>query len=93
MRAFDRRLNKLEYDLGISKKIPRLLVVVSAVARRLALDHDACVRILDEAGFLLPSGCVSVHLCDIPEELSAEETKRFLLDHGADICYPQCQPE
>jgi hypothetical protein len=92
MRAFDRRLNKLEYEFGVKNETRRMLLVVNAAAKELALDRDACVRILDEGGFLLPSGCVSVHLCDIPEELSAEETKRFLLDHGADICYPQSQP-
>jgi hypothetical protein len=81
MRTFDRRLNKLEYDLGISKA-PRLLVVVSAAAKELALDHDACIRILDEAGHLAPSGPAVVHLCDIPDGLSPEETKRYLREHA-----------
>ena len=88
MRAFDRRLNKLEHEFGIRKETWRMLLLVSEAAKKLALSKSDCVHILDEAGFLLPSGCVMVNLGGIPEGLSAEETKRFLLDYGAEIRRP-----
>ena len=89
MRPFDRRLNNLEYDFGVRKETWRLVLVVCAAARELALDHDACVRILDEAGFLASNGCAMVNLCDVPDGLSVEETKRFLREDGDHLCYPR----
>ena len=53
---------------------------------------DACVKILDEAGFLPMSGIATVDLLDIPHGLSARETERFLRDNGARICGPRLAP-
>ena len=89
MKTFERRLNKLENRLGVSDNIRRFLVVVEDAGRKLGLDNDTCIQILDEGGFLPTSGVVLVDLHDIPSGLSAEETKRFLREHGATICGPR----
>ena len=89
MRALDRRLNKLEYDFGVRQDTPRLRVVVYAAAKRLALDYDACLRILEEAGFLSPSGLAMVNFCAVPDGMNAEETKTYLRENGDQICYPR----
>jgi hypothetical protein len=73
MRAVSRRLNKLDHQFGLSPKHPRLLMIVTGY-RTLAIDEDACVKILDEAGFLPMSGIATVDLLDIPHGLSARET-------------------
>ena len=69
MRAVSRRLNKLDHQFGLSPKHPRLLMIVTGY-RTLAIDEDACVKILDEAGFLPMSGIATVDLLDIPHGLS-----------------------
>jgi hypothetical protein len=88
MRAVSRRLNKLDHQFGLSPKHPRLLMIVTGY-RTLAIDEDACVKILDEAGFLPMSGIATVDLLDIPQGLSARETERFLRDNSAKICGPR----
>src|SRR5579864_2180360 len=89
MKTFDRRLCKLENRLGVSDNNRRFLVVVEDAGRRRGLDDKTCIQILDESGFLRTSGVVLVDLHDIPSGLSAEETKRFLREHGATICGPR----
>ena len=84
MRTFGRRLNKLEQEFGVGSQ--RIVLVLCQAAIELALDSRACVQILDEAGFLSPSGCVLVVLGNIPDGLSAEETERYLRENGDQIC-------
>jgi hypothetical protein len=55
MRALSRRLKKLDHQFGLSHKHPRLIIIVTGY-RTLAIDDDACVKILDEAEFLPMSG-------------------------------------
>ena len=86
MKMFDRRLQKLEKRLGTSDAKLRTLTIVSCVTQRIGLDQDTCIQVLDEAGFLLKRGFVLVDLTTVPDGLSAEETKRFLLENGAKIC-------
>jgi hypothetical protein len=81
----DRRLDKLEARFGLSHQRPRLLLVVTDY-RKLAIDHDACIKILDEAGLLPTSGIAAVYLMDVPRGLNAEETAWFLRENGAKIC-------
>jgi hypothetical protein len=50
------------------------------------LDRETCIQILDEGGFLRKRGYMSVNLGLVPDGLSAEETKRFILENGAKIC-------
>ena len=88
MRAISRRLNKLEHKLGMAPG-DRILMVVRASATKLALDKDTCFKILDQAGFLPTCGIAKVDLLDIPSGLSASETKRYLLENGAEICGPR----
>lgn len=86
MRRFDRRLNKLESEFGVRSE--RIVLLVSQAAIELALDSHTCVRILDEAGHLAPrgNGLMLVNLLNIPDGLSAEETKRYLRENGDRIC-------
>ena len=86
MKTFDRRLRKLEDRLWTSDAKLRTLYIVSRIVQRLGLDQDTCIQILDEGGFLRKRGYMSVNLGVIPDGLSAEETKRFLLENGAKIC-------
>src|SRR5580704_13850805 len=86
MKTFDRRLRKLEDRLGITDAKPRILYILSRIVQRIGLDRDTCIQILDEGGFLRKRGYMSVNLGLIPDGLSAEETKRFLLENGAEIC-------
>ena len=88
MKAFDRRLKKLEYEFGVRKETWRMVLLVCEAARDLALDHDSCVQILDEAGFLPSSGWGMVNLCNVPDGLTAKETKRFLQEYGTGVCHP-----
>jgi len=85
MRSIDGRLSKLEHRYGLSQKEPRLLIVASDYLKR-AIDDDACVKILDEAGFLHTTGIVLVNLMDIPTGLNAERTEKFLREEGFKIC-------
>jgi|HubBroStandDraft_6_1064221.scaffolds.fasta_scaffold218943_3 hypothetical protein len=86
MKTFDRRLRKLEDRLGITDAKPRILYIVSRIVQRIGLDRETCIQILDEGGFLRKRGYMSVDLGLVPDGLSAEETKRFLLENGAKIC-------
>ena len=52
----------------------------------LAIEEDACTKILDEAGFLPTSGIATVNLLDIPGGLNMKEMERFLRENGAKIC-------
>jgi hypothetical protein len=81
-----RRLQELERGFGLGPETEQLLVVVTAAGRGLALDHDRCIQILRECGFL-PTGPVGVvNLGQIPDGLNAEELERFLRRDGADVC-------
>jgi ethanolamine utilization protein EutP (predicted NTPase) len=63
-----------------------MLLVLSRAGWGLALDQDACVQILRESGFL-PKGPIGVvNFLDLPEDLSAEDLRKFLRENGADIC-------
>jgi hypothetical protein len=86
MKTFDRRLQKLEKQDRTSDAKLRTLYIVSRIVQRIGLDRDTCIQILDEGGFLRKHGYMSVNLGLIPDGLSAEETKRFLLQNGAEIC-------
>jgi hypothetical protein len=88
MRALSRRLNKLDHQFGLSHKHPRLLMIVTGY-RTLAIDEDACVKILDEAGFLPAGGVGVVNLMDLPPGMNAAETERYVRENGAKICGPR----
>lgn len=45
-----------------------------------------CIQILDEGGFLRKRGFVLVDLHNVPDGLSAQEKKKYLLENGANIC-------
>jgi hypothetical protein len=53
------------------------------VDRELALDNDACVRILREGGFLRGPSVRVVRLGDIPDGLDATNLEKFLLENGS----------
>jgi len=85
MKTIARRLGKLEERFGVSKK-DRFLLIVTVSGQHLALDSDRCIEILNESGFIPPSGVTLAHLCDIPKGLNASETESFLRREGAKIC-------
>jgi len=86
MRTVTSRIAKLEDRLGISDGRPGFLVVVCHAGCN--LNHDWCIGVLRECGFLPTSdaGVLTVDLCEIPFGLSEEELKRFLRENGAEIC-------
>jgi hypothetical protein len=86
MKTFDRRLQKLEKRFETSDAELRTLTIVGRITQKIGLDKDTCIQILDEGGFLRKRGYMSLNFCLIPDGLSAEETKRFLLENGAKIC-------
>jgi hypothetical protein len=82
MTTITRRLCKLEDQFGTGNRKPRLLLAVSRAGWGLALDMDTCIQVLGECGSL-PTGPVGlVNLLNIPEDLDAEQTERFLRENG-----------
>jgi hypothetical protein len=79
-----RCLRKLENQFGFVDEKKRILLVVCNAGWRLALDEDRCIEILLECGFVSTAPVSLVNLLDIPEGLNAEETERFLREHGAE---------
>ena len=89
MRTLQRRIRRIEEQLG-SKGKPVLRIVVTAAARRPVLENHVCMKILEECGYLRDAGGVSmVRLIDIPDGLDAKETERFLRERGAELCSPR----
>jgi len=86
VRAIVKRLHRLEDQFGPADGKPQMLLIVSKAGRGLALDHDACMEILRQSGFLPTGPCGVVDLCEIPESLNAGETERFLRENAAEIC-------
>ena len=83
MKTVTRRIAKLEDQLGSAQREPPVLLVMSAVARELALDEHRCIEILRECGHLPTSpGFGIVNFCEIPEGLNAEALESFLREHG-----------
>jgi len=85
VKAIDRRLRRLEDQFGPADGKPRSLLVVCNAGWGLALDRDTCIQILGEGGFLPSHGFSVVSLCDVPEGLTADELKRYLREHGAEL--------
>ena len=84
MRVND-RLSKLERQLGLSHQGLSILMVVTDY-RKLAIDEDACIKILAKAGFLPTRGTAVVNLMDFPAGMNAAETERYVRENGAKIC-------
>ena len=87
MRSLKNRINELERQMGIGvkQKAP-----IQMVWGRFALDNDRCVEILTEYGFF-HDGVSNVVLSDVPLGLSDAELKRYLREHGHEICDPPPQ--
>jgi hypothetical protein len=85
-----RRIRRLETRSGPPGG--RAFLVVTAGVT-LALDADSCLEILREGGFVPTRGYSVVNLCRIPEGLNADETKRYLREHGAALCRPPNFPQ
>jgi hypothetical protein len=53
------------------------------------LSKERCIEILKECGHLQTGPWVSlVNLHHIPRGLSAQDTERFLREHGKEVCGP-----
>lgn len=81
MKTINRRVRKLESRFGNER--PQRLWVACTVGEELALDHDACIGILGECGYLPTGRFGVVNLCRVPGGLSAEDLESFLRAHGA----------
>lgn len=82
MTTMDRRLSKLEDQFGTGSRKPWLLLVLCQAGWGLALDMDTCIQILDECGFLPSVPVGLVNFMNIPKGMNAEQTERFLQEHG-----------
>jgi hypothetical protein len=82
MKTVIRRLAKLEDQFGTGRGKPRLLLVLFEAGWGLALDMDTCIQVLDECGFLPSAPVGLVNFMNIPKGMNAEQTERFLREHG-----------
>ena len=84
MKAVDRRVTKLEEQIGCRKRPGQVVIVCDG--REPPLDHDSYLRILEESGHFDPEKpCGVVNFYDFPRGLNAQETERFLREHGAEL--------
>ena len=84
MRNLTRRIKQLERRAGVGNQ-PGIRMVGGV---GLALDAHRCVEILEESGFATPGpGILLVNLVEIPEGLDAEQSERYLREHGERICF------
>jgi hypothetical protein len=84
MRIVKCRISRLEDRFAPPQdEEPVLIVVVNRVDRELAMDDDACVKILREGGFLRGPSVRVVRLGDIPDGLNAASLEKFLLENGS----------
>jgi len=89
MKTVTRRIARLENQFGTAAGAPQILLTICQAGWGLALDQGRCVEILREGGFL-PMGRVSVlSFLNVPGDLNAEETEKYLRDHAAEICGPR----
>ena len=85
MNTLTRRIGRLEDQLGFGgKRRPSILLIVCHYGWELALDQDRCIEILGEGGFLSDAPISCVNFLNIPKGMNAEETERFLREHGAE---------
>ena len=91
MTSIGNRLKRVEKRFGyVNGEQTGFRVILSRGG--LALDEDACVTILREGGFLrFHCGISMVDLTRVPEGLTADETRRFLREHGAEVCGGSCR--
>jgi len=82
MKTIHRRIRKIEGRLWPDRKPQRLWILCNA-GRNLALDHDRCVQILGECGFLPTERFGVVNLLQVPDGLNAEQLERFLRTNGS----------
>jgi hypothetical protein len=89
MTNLQRRIDRLERSSGVAAQAGLRLIMMQAGAR-LAMDVDRCVEVLAEYGFLLAgTGISMLNFLDVPHGLSAQESERYLREHGAEICNPR----
>jgi hypothetical protein len=84
-----KRIAKLEEQFRTKDGGPQHLWVITRLDRIPALDSDACIEILRKYGHLPRHVCGVVRLENIPAGMGAGETRKFLRDHGADLCGPR----
>ena len=84
MRAVGHRLRRLENQFAVTGE-DQILVTITDVGQRRALDNAACVEILRESGFLRGGRIHVIRLIDIPDSLDAVELAKFLREDGAQI--------
>ena len=89
MKTVTRRIARLEDQFGTADGRPQILLTICRAGCGPALDGDRWVEILRETGFL-PTGRIGVlSFLNVPSDLHAEETEKYLHENAADICDPR----
>jgi hypothetical protein len=86
MKTVVRRIARLEDHLRFADCKDPSIVVIRRLDRKLSLDSATSIQILRESGFLPSHAAGVVNFCEVPDGLNAEATKRFLREHGAEMC-------
>jgi len=89
MKTVIRPIARLENQFGTADGRPQILFTICRAGCGPALDGDRCVEILRETGFL-PTGRIGVlSFLNVPSDLNAEETEKYLRARAAEICDPR----
>ena len=89
MKTVIRRIARLEDQFGTADGRPQILLTISRAGCGPALDGDRWVEILRETGSL-PTGRIGVlSFLNVPSDLNAEETEKYLREHADEICDPR----
>ena len=84
MKTIYRRLERLEEPVRLAAQKCRVWAVRD-VYRKLALDTNRCLEILDECGYFPKTRFAVAHFNKVPDGLNAHETEAFLREHGAEL--------
>jgi hypothetical protein len=101
MRNLTHRIEQLERRTEASQKEGMLVVIDTMPPARMTSDeiidvnkirrglsNDRCIEILRDCGYFLGADVSVVELGRIPRGLSAEDTERFLREHGGEVFSP-----
>jgi hypothetical protein len=89
MKTVISRIARLENQFGTADGRPQILFTICRAGCGPALDGDRWVEILRETGSL-PTGRMGVlSFLNVPSDLNAEETERYLRAHATEVCDPR----
>lgn len=85
MKTIDRRLSKLENDLGLCTPRQHNVVVLMDAESELGTAQETYIKMLQETGSLHAGVFSVVDLTHTPDGLNAEETARLVRENGDKI--------